>query len=307
MKKIKCEIIDGEYVCDIDITVAEWRSLLRNPAVFDEKSKEALKKWYIEPNHSATCFDIGVKYNLHSMSANGVINGLGGRVQKELGRFEVEGVGNIAVGTRFITVMQSKETESKPKRFLWTIREELVQAIKDLDYFGANKPSPKVVYSDEVYSDDELVNGVGEDDIPPDTTVFGYVGKPRPKKAAVEVGSTLTYSRSKSVSKNALAKAGYKCEINGDHPTFKRRNSHLNYTEPHHIIPMSRQDDFDVSLDVEENIISLCCNCHKQIHLGQGFDSMLKTIHGARNDFLKNVGIDVPLENLVLLYKNGSS
>jgi 5-methylcytosine-specific restriction protein A len=29
------------------------------------------------------------------MSANGVINGLGGRVQKELGRFEVKGIGNI--------------------------------------------------------------------------------------------------------------------------------------------------------------------------------------------------------------------
>lgn len=49
------------------------------------------------------------------MSANGVINGLGGRVQKELGRFEVKGIGNIAHGTKFITVMKSKETGEKPK------------------------------------------------------------------------------------------------------------------------------------------------------------------------------------------------
>lgn len=49
------------------------------------------------------------------MSANGVINGLGGRVQKELGRFEVKGIGNIASGTKFITVMKSKEIGGKPK------------------------------------------------------------------------------------------------------------------------------------------------------------------------------------------------
>jgi 5-methylcytosine-specific restriction protein A len=58
--------------------------LLKNKKVFDEKSIAALKKWFIEPNHSCTCFDIGKKYDLHSMSANGVINGLGGRVQKSL-------------------------------------------------------------------------------------------------------------------------------------------------------------------------------------------------------------------------------
>ena len=108
-------MIDGEYVCDIDISVEEWKTLLTNDKVFDTKSIAALKKWFIEPNHSCTCFDIGKKYDLHSMSANGVINGLGGRVQKELGRFEVKGVGNIASGTKFITVMKSKEIGGNPK------------------------------------------------------------------------------------------------------------------------------------------------------------------------------------------------
>ena len=74
-----CEVIDGEYVCDIDISVEEWKILLRDKKVFDDKSIAALKKWFIEPDHSCTCFDIGKKYDLHSMSANGVINGLGGR------------------------------------------------------------------------------------------------------------------------------------------------------------------------------------------------------------------------------------
>lgn len=42
IKKI-CEVIDGEYVCDIDISVEEWKTLLTNDKVFDTKSIAALK------------------------------------------------------------------------------------------------------------------------------------------------------------------------------------------------------------------------------------------------------------------------
>jgi 5-methylcytosine-specific restriction protein A len=35
--------------------------------------------------------------------------------------------------------MKSKEIEGKPKRNLWTIREELVQAIKELDFLVNRK------------------------------------------------------------------------------------------------------------------------------------------------------------------------
>ncbi|QXB95978.1 HNH endonuclease signature motif containing protein [Aeromonas sp. FDAARGOS 1406] len=294
-----CRVIDGEYICDIDISVDEWKGLLNNPKVFDEKSIAALKKWFIEPNHSCTCFDIGKKYDLHSMSANGVINGLGGRVQKELGRFEVKGVGNIAAGTKFITVMKSKESDEKPKRNLWTIREELVQAIKELDYFGINKCTENIVYSD-----DELINSIEEDELSSNNKVFEYSGIAKPKKSPIEIKNGRSYPRSTVVSRNALSKAGYRCEVDNNHPTFKRLNSSLDYTEPHHIIPMSKQDDFEISLDVEENIISLCCNCHKKIHLGQGFEDMLEKIYAEREGLLKTVDIDISIADLIQFYKN---
>ena len=293
-----CQVIDGEYVCDIDISVEEWKALLMNEKVFDSKSIEALKKWYIEPNHSCTCFDIGKKYEQHSMSANGVINGLGGRVKKELGRIEVKGIGNIAPGTKFITVMKSKETGEKPKRYLWTIRDELVQAIKELDFFGS-----KEITTNEYYSDDELINAMEANNTFDVAQTFEYTGEAKPKKHATEVKNSVSYPRSKGVSKNALNKAGYRCEVDGEHPTFRRRNSPLNYTEPHHIVPMSRQDDFNTSLDVEENIISLCCNCHKQIHLGQGYEEMLEKIYNERKELLKQVAIDISLEDLIRYYK----
>ncbi len=62
---------------------------------------------------------------------------------------------------------------------------------------------------------------------------------------------------------------------------------------------MSKQDYFENSLDVEENIISLCCNCHKQIHLGKGFEDMLRKIYAERKDVLKK-GIEILLEDLIL-------
>lgn len=286
----RCELKEGHYVCDIDISKQEWISLLGKAHVFDEKSIEALKKWYIEPNHSATCFDIGAKYGLHSMSANGVVNGLGGRVQKELGRFIVRGVGNIAKGTRFITVMNSRETATRPKRFVWTIRPELIEAIEALDFFGP----------DEVYTDEELVSGVEGEHIPV-ATQFDYYACPKERREAkLQNGRTL-WPRSKRVATNALVKAGYRCEC-GDHPLFKRRTSDLNYTEPHHLIPMSSQPQFTHSLDIEENIVSLCCNCHKQIHLGAGHESMLEHLFNQRKALLAQCGLTLSFQQLLALY-----
>lgn len=298
----KCEIIDGEYVCDIDISVAEWKFLLNSHDVFDEKSLIALKKWYIESDYSCTCFDIGEKYNLHSMSANGVINGLGGRVQRKLNRFQVKGVGKIAAGTRFITVMKSKETAGTPKRYLWTIRDELVQAIQELNIY----PDCDFTHVN-VYSDKELLKEIAEDDNPGTTKPFSYHGLPQPKKDVLVTSGKSAYPRNTRISKNALSRANYRCEIDDTHELFKRRNSDLNYTEPHHIIPMAEQANFQYSLDVEENIISLCCHCHKKIHLGQGYEVMLRKIYEQRQKYLECVAINVSLETLIDLYKNSKN
>src|SRR5699024_12035014 len=51
----------------------------------------------------------------------------------------------------------------------------------------------------------------------------------------------------------ALILAGYKCEYNPTDRTFTRKNG-KQYTEPHHLIPISNYQDFDRSLDVKENI-----------------------------------------------------
>lgn len=92
------------------------------------------------------------------------------------------------------------------------------------------------------------------------------------------------------------------CEINSDHPTFIRKNSGKNYTEPHHLVPMAFSEQFNVSLDVEENIVSLCSNCHNQIHYGADADKLIEKLYEERKDALASVGIIITLEQLLSMY-----
>ena len=76
-----------------------------------------------------------------------------------------------------------------------------------------------------------------------------------------------TYTRNPRLTKNVLEKHNYKCINDTNHITFQAP-SMINYVEGHHIMPMHLSDSFDFCLDIEENIVPLCPNCHRAIHLG---------------------------------------
>ncbi|MCS5879958.1 hypothetical protein LNP17_00270 [Klebsiella variicola subsp. variicola] len=75
-------------------------------------------------------------------------------------------------GQKFITVMKSREIKGNPKRNLWTIREELVQAIKELDFFSTNESS-----SIDFYSDNDLITALEESNHFDVTQTFEYSEK----------------------------------------------------------------------------------------------------------------------------------
>lgn len=108
--------------------------------------------------------------------------------------------------------------------------------------------------------------------------------------------------RDKQVAINALKHAGFKCEINKTHPTFLRRNQDVAYTEPHHLIPFEFYDEFDWSVDKEENIVSLCSNCHNQIHYGKDADLLIKKLYKQRVSYLKKIGLEISLKRLLEMY-----
>lgn len=122
------------------------------------------------------------------------------------------------------------------------------------------------------------------------------------KREPIIQNGVKVYPRDRKESMKALVCAKYLCEINNNHDTFISRNTGNNYTEPHHLIPMAYSDLFDVSLDVKENIVSLCSNCHNKIHYGRGYEEMLRKLYDERSESLKKVGLYVTFEELLEMY-----
>lgn len=76
------------------------------------------------------------------------------------------------------------------------------------------------------------------------------------------------------------------------------------YTEAHHLVPLAYSDLFNYSLDVEENIISLCSTCHNQIHYGKDSESLIKKLYANRKELLKEAGIVLSEQELLEMYNN---
>ncbi len=102
---------------------------------------------------------------------------------------------------------------------------------------------------------------------------------------------------------DALAFADYKCEFNHSDRTFLRKNG-TPYTEPHHLIPISKYRDFNYSVDVMENIVSLCSHCHNLIHYGRLADKepVLAKLFNDRKAALKTCGLDLTFDQLKSYY-----
>ena len=111
-----------------------------------------------------------------------------------------------------------------------------------------------------------------------------------------------TYIRDRKVAINALKKANHKCEVDSEHEVFLRRNVEVGYTESHHLVPMAYSDIFDVSLDVEENIVSLCSHCHNLLHYGKEFERVLEQLYYERVNHLNKVGIYISFDQLREMY-----
>lgn len=130
-----------------------------------------------------------------------------------------------------------------------------------------------------------------------------YLGVPQLKREVQQDPKGVKkYPRKVSVSKKALFLSQYRCDIDISHETFIRKNGYIPYTEPHHLIPLSAYNDFKYSLDVEENIVSLCSHCHNLLHYGAYFEVVLMKLYNERKDMLKQVGLEISFEQLKKYY-----
>lgn len=169
------------------------------------------------------------------------------------------------------------------------------------DFIG--KQPDKEVAEFTKYEEKLFVDEINHMDFLEEEVRFEYKGEPKKRVERREVNGQKVYIRDKKAAINALALANFLCEIDKTHPTFIRRNSNKTYTEPHHLVPLAFSYMFDVSLDVEENIVSLCSNCHNQIHYGKDAGVILRYLYEKRKEMLKSVGINISFEKLLLMYE----
>lgn len=122
--------------------------------------------------------------------------------------------------------------------------------------------------------------------------------KPKQNKIITEITE---YVRDPEVKQRALIAANYVCEIDISHETFLKKNGIL-YYEGHHLVPLHASEMFDVSLDVEANIISLCPLCHRELHYGVNIAEKIQKLYNERILRLEKCGIFITLEELLNLY-----
>ena len=165
--------------------------------------------------------------------------------------------------------------------------------------------SPDALPADDAEEEARYIARVAEEDTGTAPTSFSLSNNPQKKPAFRVFGKRIIYPRDPAVAKRALARAAHMCEVNSSHTSFLRRNSRFLYMEPHHLIPISFTGYFGVNLDREQNIFSLCSNCHNQIHYGRKEDvrALIAMLFSARSEELCAIlGRTVSVEEIYQIY-----
>lgn len=161
-------------------------------------------------------------------------------------------------------------------------------------------------YSEEA-ADRVLLDRISDYENEPLISTVTWVDGPLPKGTVYRrTGHKNIYRRDPAVSVRALNKAGHLCEIDTAHSSFQRKNSSHLYMEPHHLIPMSMTDLFGVSLDREQNIFSLCSNCHNQVHYGTKEDVrrlLFLLFHFRTGEICSILGRSITIQEIYQIYR----
>ena len=125
------------------------------------------------------------------------------------------------------------------------------------------------------------------------------------KKDKKQGSSSASWVRDSNMAFTALDNANFQCENDPTHKTFISAKTGKQFVEAHHLIPMEYQGDFEVSIDVPENIISLCPNCHRAFHNSEASikASLIAKFFKLQSSSLEERGIYISLDQLLEYYK----
>lgn len=115
------------------------------------------------------------------------------------------------------------------------------------------------------------------------------------------IGQIYRYPRNQILVVQVIQSVNFCCEYDVDHRTFTSSVTKHNYVEGHHMIPIEKQNEFNVSLDVYANIVSLCPICHRLLHHGIIEEKLfvVEKIYSERKQRLSNSGINVNVKDII--------
>ncbi|WP_157077242.1 HNH endonuclease [Robertmurraya korlensis] len=130
--------------------------------------------------------------------------------------------------------------------------------------------------------------------------------KPENKPKHRSVNNKKVWNRNPKYASEAVADADYLCEFDNQHKHFISKFNGKNYVEAHHLIPMQYQEQFENSLDIHSNIVSICLVCHKKIHFGlfEEKKEILEKLFNSRRERLIKGGINISLDELYSYYQD---
>jgi 5-methylcytosine-specific restriction protein A len=124
------------------------------------------------------------------------------------------------------------------------------------------------------------------------------------KKEKKQSSYSATWARDSNMAFTALDNAKFQCENDSNHETFISARTGKQFVEAHHLIPMEYQGNFSVSIDVPENIVSLCPNCHRAFHNSELSikEELISKFYAIRKSSLKEREINVSKEEILQYY-----
>jgi 5-methylcytosine-specific restriction endonuclease McrBC GTP-binding regulatory subunit McrB len=133
------EVYPRYYDYEVNISKEQWKELLHDPEVFDERNLEHLKCLYSFDNHAATCKEVSEKLGNTAQYFVGLGTSLARKVARKLG---VENLptrdGNGGDVFWYILFYGQEVRDRQRGNFEWKLRPELADALKEtfpaLDY-----------------------------------------------------------------------------------------------------------------------------------------------------------------------------
>jgi hypothetical protein len=149
--------------------------------------------------------------------------------------------------------------------------------------------------------EDEETYQIKAETVSPTKLPEGHILKLPQKTKLTESPS---WVRDPKIAAMAIEQSGHLCAVDTTHNSFISHRSGKNFVEAHHLIPMEFQGSFSVSIDVPENILVLCPNCHRRFHHASPTEvsSLLSDFFELRCNALKSRGIFVSFDQLKDFY-----